>query len=117
MADYSPEDNKQEDIPLKKGDIVQCIASNAGWLFVIKTRAKNNNEQEQGWVPEAYLERVYKNGGNRELSHFQSFRNNACISCKIEDLMQKILWWVLVHKWNNAKRNIDRKAKVKPGFV
>lgn len=98
VTDYSPEDHKQEDIPLKKGDIVQCIASNAGWLFVIKTRAKNNNEQEQGWVPEAYLERVYKNGGNRELSHFQSFRNNACISCKIEDLMQKIFWWVMVHK-------------------
>ncbi len=39
---------------LKKGDIMQLVAVDAGWFFV---HLKRGSEVKDGWVPSTYVER------------------------------------------------------------
>ena len=52
--DYNPGTQKKEDLALSKGDVVQLISTDSGWMFVLYV---NGDIEQQGWVPENYLER------------------------------------------------------------
>lgn len=56
LLDYVPTGKKKEDIALQKGDIVQLISNDSGWMFVVRV---NGEGERKGWVPENYLERRY----------------------------------------------------------
>ena len=52
--DYDPGQHRKDDLSLNKGDIVQLISSDSGWMFVLLLK---DDFDKQGWVPESYLER------------------------------------------------------------
>ena len=52
--DYQPGHHRQEDITLSKGDIVQLVSADSGWMFV---QLMKDDFDKKGWVPDTYLER------------------------------------------------------------
>uniref|UniRef100_A0A7M5WKG4 Uncharacterized protein n=1 Tax=Clytia hemisphaerica TaxID=252671 RepID=A0A7M5WKG4_9CNID len=54
LMDYDPGQHRKDDIRLTKGDLVQLISSDSGWLFVLLLK---DDFDKQGWVPDTYLER------------------------------------------------------------
>lgn len=60
LLDYTPGHHKNDDLLLRKGDIVQLISADSGWMFVMLIEQENiNNAGKQGWVPETYLQRNF----------------------------------------------------------
>ena len=54
LMDYDPGQHRKDDIRLTKGDLVQLISSDSGWMFVLLLK---DDFDQQGWVPDTYLER------------------------------------------------------------
>lgn len=54
LLDYDPGPHRKDDLHLSKGDLVQLISSDSGWMFVVLVKGESD---QQGWVPETYLQR------------------------------------------------------------
>ena len=54
LTDYHPGDHRKDDISLGKGDLVQLISADSGWMFV---QLLKDDFEKKGWVPDTFLER------------------------------------------------------------
>ncbi|XP_070569681.1 titin homolog isoform X2 [Ptychodera flava] len=57
VADYTPDANDKEDIPLVEGQHVDVLDSNSAIKWLVRTKPSKAHPPKQGWVRATYLEK------------------------------------------------------------
>ena len=56
IADFTPKNERPDDLDLHEGDIMKLISVDGGWFFVQLHRGA---EMKEGWVPSTYVARKW----------------------------------------------------------